>query len=199
MKPPSVLVCLVIAVGVLLGASAGVAVDRFGTREYEATAYVVTSANDVTSDPSSVFQSSYGVWRIPEYDAIVRSKSFLTRVVADKHLGVSPDELAARIHTGTAAKKTAVLTISAVDGSALIAAALANSVAESLAEVIGEREHGVDVRATVAAAAVPPERPDALPPSLTVAQYTLAGAVIAWALGLPIIRTRRTHRGTRTS
>ncbi|TWS17968.1 hypothetical protein FK529_17945 [Tsukamurella asaccharolytica] len=192
-------VACVITVGIVLGALAGVLADRFGTREYEATAFVVTSADDVISDPSSVFQSSYGVWRIPEYEAIVRSESFLTRVVADKRLGVSPDELAERIHTGTAAKKSAVLTISAVDGSALIAAALANSVAEALAEVIGEREHSVDVRATVAAAAVPPQHSNSPPLSLVVAQPAVAGAVIAWALIVPIVRSRRTHRGTRTS
>lgn len=189
----------VLVAGMVLGAALGFLVDRVGAKQYEATAYVVTSADDVTSDPSSIFQTSYGVWRIPEYDAIVRSKSFLTRVVADKRLGISPDELAERIHTGTAEKKTAVLTISATDGSGVIAAALANSVAEALAQVIEEREKGVDVRATVAAGAVPPTRADGPPQLLVVLQYAVAGFVIGWALVLPIIRTRRKRRGTTTS
>lgn len=186
------LAVVLIAVGALLGACLGYAVDRATVTEYRATAYVVTSADDVTNDPSSVFQASYGMWRVPEYEAITHSPSFLARVVADKKLGIAPEELAGRIHTGTA-KKTAVLTVSATDGSAVIAAALANSVAEMLTQVIEERERGIDVRATVAAGAVPPPHADSPPALLVVLQYALAGAAIA-SFGTWMIRRGRTRR-----
>lgn len=196
-RAPVRAISVTLLAGALIGALIGFGVDRVTTKNFEATAFVVTSADDVATDPSSLHQATYGVWRIPEYEAIVRSASFLARVVSERKLGLAPGELSQRIRTGTAAKRTAVLTISATDGSAVIAAALANAVAQTLTEVIGERERGVDVRATVAAGAVPPARPDAPTAVLVVLQYAVAGVVVAWIAVLPFVR-RRTHRGTHT-
>ncbi|WP_181809151.1 polysaccharide biosynthesis tyrosine autokinase, partial [Streptomyces shenzhenensis] len=197
---PTVVVCLVLAVG------AALAVTALSTAVYEARTqlFVATRAGEGTAELNQ--GQSFSQARVQSYAEIVTSRQVTVPVVAELGLRTTPEELASRI-TARAPLNTVLIDITVRDTAPARAARVANAVAERFIEVVerletpkrvplshsspaGEGTSPVSLRVTQEA--VTPAGPVSPRPLLNLAAGVLSGLL----LGAGVVALRETLDST---
>ncbi|NRD27268.1 polysaccharide biosynthesis tyrosine autokinase [Frigoribacterium sp. VKM Ac-2836] len=127
---------LIVAV-MLVGVAAGALASILATPRYVSSTQLFVSVQSSESSSTSdlVQGSSAAQQKVRSYVSVVTSKSVLEPVIADLGLDMSTDELASEI-TAESPSNTVLVDITVEDGDAARAAALANAVGESFANVV---------------------------------------------------------------
>ncbi|MFF8973593.1 polysaccharide biosynthesis tyrosine autokinase [Streptomyces sp. NPDC014995] len=130
---PTVLVCLVLAVG------AALAVTRVSAPVYEARTqlFVATRTGEDTVDLNQ--GQTFSQARVQSYAEIVRTRQVTAPVVKQLRLRTTPEELASRI-TAVVPLKTVLIDITVRDTVPRRAARVANAVAERFSSVVEQLE-----------------------------------------------------------
>lgn len=155
---------LIVSVLVLSLAAAAASILLM-TPTYRATAQLFVSTQISSGNLNQeLFQgSNFSSDRVKSYSELVNSPTVLEPVIAELNLPVTAPELAARV-TAKVPLETVLIDISATSDSPEGAAALANAVSNSLANVVGQLETSTTrgsspVKATVVTPAVVPPSP----------------------------------------
>jgi capsular polysaccharide biosynthesis protein len=130
-----VLIVLLTLVGV--GAAAAFSLTR--TAEYSATAKVFVSTQSTGTTSDLVQGNSFTVQRVKTYADLVSTPIVLLPVIGTLELGVTSDQLAARV-TASAPLDTSIIDIAVTDTDPVRAADTANAISQSLTAVVEEIE-----------------------------------------------------------
>lgn len=130
---PTVVVCLVLAIGAAFAATA------LSTRVYEARTqlFVATRSGEGTTELNQ--GQSFSQARVQSYAAIVTTRQVTEPVVKELGLRTTPEELASRI-TARAPLNTVLIDITVEDTAPKRAARIANAVAERFSAVVERLE-----------------------------------------------------------
>jgi capsular polysaccharide biosynthesis protein len=175
-------------------ATIGFTVATLATATYVASAQVVAVVVG-TEDPTNETGMTEGLAaeqfsrsRIPEYTSFADTETFLQRVVDDRQLPITRDQLS-RSLLMSSPRNTAIITVTVRSDSPVLAADVANASAEELAQVVRERDAQLPIRSVVAdRATVPVSRAT---PQLwrTVAQSAVLGLIFGTvaAVGVALV------------
>ncbi|WP_134774403.1 polysaccharide biosynthesis tyrosine autokinase [Ornithinimicrobium flavum] len=159
-------------------------------REYRAEAelFVSTAGGDNVSD--LVQGSSFTQRQVATYADIVTTPVVLGPVIEDLGLDMSARGLAGRV-TATVPPNTVLINVTATDRNPVVAANIANTVADQFAETVQELERvSADgqsaVKATVVQPATPSEDPASPDPLRNMALAVVLGLLLG--LGLAVLR-----------
>lgn len=163
---PTVVVCLVLAIGAALAATS------FSTPVYEARTqlFVATRTGEDTTELNQ--GQSFSQARVQSYAAIVTTRQVTRPVVKELRLHTTPEELASRI-TAVAPLNTVLIDITVRDTKPERAARIANAVAQRFSAAVErleapKRAHGSERSRSSR------KRDDASPVSLGVTQEAIA-------------------------
>lgn len=116
-----------------LGAAAGYSLTR--TPTYESTSKVFVSAQGTSSVAELQQGNSFTQARVSTYVSLVTTQTVLVPVIGELGLNVSSEELAAKVDA-SAALNTLIINITVADPDPVLAAELADAIAESLAQTV---------------------------------------------------------------
>lgn len=174
----------------LVAVLAAFGVTSFTTPTYESSTrlFVSTSGNDSTAD--LLTGNSFTQQRVKSYADIVTSPAVLDTVVSELSLWDIQDKLADKI-AASVPLNTVILEITVSDTSPYRAASIANSVAQSLQEVVSNLETidptvASPVKLTIIQTGLPAKSPASPRPLLNLALGGLIG--IALGFGLALLR-----------
>ena len=179
----------IIAVCVLLGAAAAVAVTAIMPRVYTATAQLFVATSDDNS--SNAYQGGlFTQQRVKSYTQIANSQVVLRPVIDQLHLNTTPEQLAGKI-SAQAPLDTTLVNINVQDSSAVHAQAIADATAVQLTQYIEGIEKATPdavplVKANVVGNSQPPTSPTSPKPALNLAIGLLAGVFVG--IGAAVMR-----------
>lgn len=173
----------VIGAGVV-GALAGLGVSQATSPTYAATSTLYFSINFGASGTDLNQGAAYTQSQMLSFAELAESERVLGPVAESLELDESVSELAARIDASTPSN-TVVLDITAQSGDALVAAAIADAVAESLTDAVNEvAPRDSEDRSTVSVRTVQSAEIPTVPVAPNVRVNVVAGAVLGIALAL---------------
>ncbi|MDJ0351056.1 polysaccharide biosynthesis tyrosine autokinase [Cryobacterium sp. PH29-G1] len=182
-----IVLCTLVAVG------AASAYSIVQTPQYSATSKVFVSTQSSGSTSDLAQGNSFSVARVKTYSALVTTPIVLLPVVATLNLGITADELAARV-AASAPLDTSIIDITVTDTDPVRAADTANAISASLTLIVEDIETPVSVDAaspvklTRAQEATVPT----VPVSPNVPLNIALGALVGLALGVGIAVLRET-------
>ncbi|MGK0716083.1 polysaccharide biosynthesis tyrosine autokinase [Leucobacter sp. W1153] len=181
---------LLIVVITLIGVGAAAAYSLTRTPLYESTSKVFVSAQGTQSVAELQQGNSFTQARVSTYVSLVSTQTVLVPVIGELELNTSSEELAEKVNA-SAALNTLIINITVSDADPVLAAELADAIAESLAVTVEaiERPAGSDVspvrltqvqQAQVASAPASPNVP------VNLALGLLVG--LALSIGIAVLR-----------
>ncbi|MBU3994550.1 MAG: polysaccharide biosynthesis tyrosine autokinase [Actinobacteria bacterium] len=181
---------LLIVVITLIGVGAAAAYSLTRTPLYESTSKVFVSAQGTSSVAELQQGNSFTQARVSTYVSLVSTQTVLVPVIGELELNTSSEELAAKV-SASAALNTLIINITVSDADPVLAAELADAIAESLAVTVEaiERPAGSEVspvrltqvqQAQVASAPASPNVP------VNLALGLLVG--LALSVGIAVLR-----------
>ncbi len=172
----------IVVVCALVGVMAGQVVAAISPREYTASADVIVMVTGGSNTGEVTQSGNFSQQQARNLSAVATREVVLAPVIKALELEVSVAELRKQVATSVTLN-TSVMTISATDESPELAAAIANSVAVTLAEVVpalGPRVDGESpVRLQVIETATPPVNPSSPNRPLLLILGLLAGLAVA--------------------
>ena len=181
----------IISACVLLSLIAAAAITALSPKVYSAQAQIIISAQTSADDLTSALQgSSFTQQRVKSYAAIVNTPLVTVPVVDSLKLNISPVELSRKISASNPLD-TFLLDISVTDNDPVLAAKMANAVADQFLEVIHNLETPEGstqalVKATVVKPADTPTVPVSPRPKINLALGLLVG--LALGVGAAVLR-----------
>ncbi|MGK0741638.1 polysaccharide biosynthesis tyrosine autokinase [Leucobacter sp. Z1108] len=181
---------LLIVVITLIGVGAAAAYSLTRTPLYESTSKVFVSAQGTSSVAELQQGNTFTQARVSTYVSLVSTQTVLVPVIGELELNTSSEELAAKV-SASAALNTLIINITVSDSDPVLAAELADAIAESLAVTVEaiERPAGSEVspvrltqvqQAQVASAPASPNVP------VNLALGLLVG--LALSVGIAVLR-----------
>jgi capsular exopolysaccharide synthesis family protein len=177
---------LIIACSAVLGVLVGSMVSLLVNATYEAETKLFVAISSSGSVQELQQGNTFTQARVQSYVETVRTPAVLQPAIDSLGLSVSPAELASSV-AATADLNTVIIAITAEDTSPVQAAAIAQSVGESLIKVVGEIESGETqgsspIKLTVVQPAVAPVEPASPNTRLNVVLGFLLGTLIGVAV-----------------
>lgn len=126
---------LLIVVITLIGVGAAAAYSLTRTPLYESTSKVFVSAQGTSSVAELQQGNSFTQARVSTYVSLVSTQTVLVPVIGELELNTSSDELAEKV-SASAALNTLIINITVSDADPVLAAELADAIAESLAVTV---------------------------------------------------------------
>lgn len=172
-------VCVCSLIGILLGAT----LSLLATPTYTAESQLFVAAQGSGTVGELQQGNTFSQARVQSYVRTVTTPIVLQPVIDELGLTVSAADLATRVEA-TAEPNTVLITIAATDDSAIQAAAIAQTVSESLVRVVADLEGGSPVELSVITPASAPVKPSSPDVFLNLLIGFLIGAVLGIAYAL---------------
>lgn len=174
----------------ILGTVLAAAFAFFTPPKYEARTQLYVSASSLGGTASELAQgATYSTQIVNSYVDVAKTGIVLEPVINNLKLDLDTKELAERI-TVTSPQGSVLINVTAQDGDAQKAADIANSIAESLKNVVEEKleakqEAGPKlVSLTTTEKAVPPKNPESPKPFLDIIIGLILGLIVGFGLAL---------------
>jgi len=181
----------VVVAATVIGAVAAFGLSQLATPTYSARSTLYFSIGYGTSGSDLNQGATYAQGQMLSFAELARTQRVLQPVVTSLELPMSASELASQVEVTTPAN-TAVLNITVSSGNPAEAAAIANSIADSLTQAVqGVAPRDADGKATVAVRTVETADEPGSPSAPNVRVNVVAGALIGLALSLLAIAAMR--------
>jgi non-specific protein-tyrosine kinase len=168
---------MIVAIAVVLGISAALALFMLRPPEYTARISLYVSAQ-TGDDPQQAYQGAQlSEQRVTSYNQLVIGDRVLGEAISRLGIRESTDELAKRV-TATTPEDSVIINISATDSSPTRAAAIANTIGTVTTDVVAELER------PTAPNGVPPVTVRVVQPAQTPAEPSSPGMLLLAVLGL---------------
>jgi capsular exopolysaccharide synthesis family protein len=172
---------LLLLVFVLVTTGIALLVTNLTPKTYQATAQVLVSSS-ATADASIQNQSNlYVSTQVPTYAKVIGSPDVIKYVQGDLHLGLSDKQIRDKL-SAKAETSTAIIDVTATDGSAARAANLANSAARGFVQAV--QGYSSSVKLFLTGPADQPSSPSSPKPLLNILLGVLFGLLLGAAVAV---------------
>lgn len=166
---------------VLVSTGAALLITDLTPKSYQATAQVLISSS-TSADASIQAQSNaFVTTQVPTYAKVIGSPEVIKYMQSDLHLALSPADLKGKI-TASATTGEAIVEVTATDGSASRAAALANSAARGFVQAV--ETYSPSVKLFLTGPAEQPSSPSSPKPLLNIPLGALLGLLLGAAIAV---------------
>ena len=182
---------ILIVVMTLAGIAGGATYSLLQTPQYEATTKVFVSASSADSVSDLNAGNSYTQQIVRSYAEVVTTGLVLDPVISELGLDQSTEELATQV-SASVTLNTVIVDITVTDPDPVLAANIANSIAENLIDAVPEltpanSDGVVPVKVTVTQSAQVPDEPVSPRVTLNIALGALVG--LALGIGIAVLRS----------
>lgn len=179
----------IVLFGLLTGLVVAAVLTWSTPREYSAQVTIYVSAQSGTDNASAAYQANLlSEQKVKSYTKLLASTRVARDVAGQLRLGMSADEIAARISVGSQ-PGTVLLTATATDRSPLLAKEIADATGDAFTRLVSQLERPADnlpatINARVVEPASLPTEPVAPRPSVNYALGVLFGLIAGFGLAL---------------